>query len=662
MAGTTGRPGRPRPADTGARGTGAADTAGPPEGAGAADGYRAADLARLREVLARHRLVNLTGPPGVGKTWLADRLGAAETVDLCRPGAGTALRLGLRRPAGAPDAPVDAPVTPRGDEPDGLVVVDCVDSAERAALLWAAVAERHGGPRLLVLSRGPLPAREGWTGSGAVTVPLDPLPGHAVDALVRAWGVTDPEGRSLAVRLAGGVPLLAAAACRALHAGTAPGAAGAVADRIAGELLQRLARELPGRRWQHALRLLATVGAADEKLLAGGPDLFAALGRLSIVSPGPLGLSLREPYRNVLELAYRWRRPTAHRTLRERAAGYRRGLLAEAASSAGQAELVEQGLFLTGDPDLRRALFPPEESPVGIGPARETEADDIGRLMHSWAVRGGFAPRRALQLAERWVAHGVSSFHVARDRAGRPVGLAGLLPISDRTADGAEPLLQQHTERVVGGGADGGLLLGAAYCPEPAVHARMLRHILRCAVASGHLVVSTASPDYQALVRTLGFQPHGRLRDDFYRCGRRSEVYSNDFAPAALPWWLQRLGAGPGTGPRDETVAAVAWALSRIRDPRALATSGLLGSPATPTVAALQAWLYEAVLELGTGEDPADAEAGAILQAYYLGRAAGHHQVAARLHLSRATYFRRLRRGLESLATGLTAAAGRPRA
>ncbi|MBH5335157.1 hypothetical protein IHE55_10250 [Streptomyces pactum] len=536
---------------------------------------------------------------------------------------------------------------------DGLVVVDGVDTAARAALLHDVVAELPGCPRLLVVGRRPLRSWAGWTGSGVVTVPLDPLPGHAVDALARAAGITEPETRALVVRLAGGVPLLAAAACRAVHAGASPGTPGAVADRIAEELVQRLAHELPGRRRQHALRLLATVGAADEKLLGGGPELFAALGRLSVVAPAPSGLTLREPYRHVLELAYRWRRPTAHRAAAERAAAYRRELLTEAVTSAEQAELTEQGLFLTGDPELRRALFPPLESAARIGPAREAEADDIGRLMHAWALRGGFATRRALHLTERWVAHGVSSFHVARDREGRPVGLAGLLPISERTADGAEPLLQQYTGAVVDRGDDGALLLGAAYCPDPATHARLLRHILRRAVAARHLVVSTASPDYQALVRTLGFRPHGSLRDDIYRCGRRPEVYSNDFTPAALPWWLRRLGAEPAAGPQEETVADVAWALSRIRDPGALATSRLVGSPATPTVSALQAWLYEAVLELGTAEEQADAEAGAILQSYYLGRAGNHHRVATRLHLSRATYFRRLRRGLEVLATRL---------
>jgi hypothetical protein len=130
-------------------------------------------------------------------------------------------------------------------------------------------------------------------------------------------------------------------------------------------------------------------------------------------------------------------------------------------------------------------------------------------------------------------------------------------------------------------------------------------------------------------------------------------VYTNDFTSTALPGWLGRLDRAASPAPVQDAAAEVARALSRIRDPRALANSPLLACAATPTVPDLQAWLHDAVLDLAVGEDLADAEAGTILQAYYLGRASTHHQVACRLHLSRATYFRRLRRGLEAVAARL---------
>ncbi|MEU9029000.1 hypothetical protein AB0D46_16050 [Streptomyces sp. NPDC048383] len=122
----------------------------------------------------------------------------------------------------------------------------------------------------------------------------------------------------MAVRLAGGYPLPAALAAREFLAGTpadAPGAPadapGAVADAVTEEVLGRLDRERPrsGGRDRHALRLLATVGAGDERLLTAGPEVFSALAAWGLVRRGPLGLAVREPYRSLFELAYAWRRP-----------------------------------------------------------------------------------------------------------------------------------------------------------------------------------------------------------------------------------------------------------------------------------------------------------------------------------------------------------------
>lgn len=519
-----------------------------------------------------------------------------------------------------------------------------------------------------------------------MTVGLGPRPAAAVEAQARAAGVTDLEAVALVVRLAGGVPLLADLACRALHAGISPDVPGAAADRMAGEVLERLGRERPGQRWRHALRLLATVRTGDERLLAGGPGLFETLAGLSLVRRERLGLTVREPYRSLFETAYRWRRPQAYEDVRTRAAGYRRALLTERASGPQErAGLVEEGLFLSGDPLVRTTLFPPSEEFSRIGPARAGEADDIGRLMHRWAVRGGFDVRRSERIVERWLEGGPAAFRLARDREGRPVGLAALLPVGADTEAGIEPLLQQHTADLLGGGpGSGGLFLGAAYGEDPVVHAQILRDILGEAVRAGHLVVSTASPDYQALLRTLSFRPHGGIRDDVYRCGRRPEVYSHDFGAAGLPGWMGALtvpagapaGRGPGPQrqagpvqagpagavpagepPAQDVPVLVAWALARLGDPAALARSPLLARPGIGSPAGLRAWLRGAVAELAAADAQADAEAGAILQAYYLGRSCTHHQVARRLHVSRATYFRRLRRGLALVAARLPAGA-----
>ncbi|MFJ6940242.1 hypothetical protein [Streptomyces sp. NPDC101132] len=597
-------------------------------------------LDALLAAVAAHPVVNLCGGLGTGKSTLARRLPATAAVDL----SGLPADRARERTAGLAAAPGD-----------GLLLVDGVDGPGHAE----AVAEALDGRArpVLLVSRRPLRAAPGWARHDPATVPLGPRPAAAVEEQVRAAGLTDPEAVALAVRLAGGLPLLAELACRELLSGTPADAPGAVADAVAEEVVRRLDREhaRPGGRHRHALRLLATVRAGDERLLSGGPDLFSALAGLSVVRREPLGLAVREPYRSLLELAYAWRRPGAHEGVRKRAADYRRALLTERAEPREQARLVEQGLFLSGDPVLRDALFPPVDDAALVGPARPGEADAIGRLMRSWAVRSGFDTRRAERVTERWLEDGASSFHLARDRDGAPVALAALLPVGSETADGIEPLLQQHAAGTV---PAGGLFLGAAFGTDAGAHAQILRHVLVRSVFAGHLVVSTASPDYQLLLRTLSFRPHGAVRDDVYRCGRPPEVYSHDFAAAGLPGWMRRLAPGAGPGPAPDLPALVAAALARVREPDRLADSPLLTRPGLATPGSLCDWLYAAVRALAASGDAADAEAGAILAAYYLGRPRTHHQVARSLHLSRATYFRRLRRGLALLAGRLPVTPG----
>ncbi|MEE1823684.1 helix-turn-helix transcriptional regulator [Streptomyces sp. BE20] len=500
---------------------------------GGSGGNGSQTLEELRGAVAAHRLVNLTGPLGVGKSRLAARLDDTTRIDLDLPRALSVLRRALADPATA----------------RRTLVIDGVDGRQRREAVSAALDEDTGArrPSLVVVSRRPVLADPRWAHPHIAALALPP----ACDGLITtmAAAVESQEGRALAVRLAGGIPLLADAACRALACSPPPASPGAIADQLAEVILERVGRELPGLRWRHALRTLATVRAADEELLPGGPDQFTRLAALSIVERGALGLRITEPYRTILELAYRWRRPQAHESARSHARDYRLTLLGRAHHGRERAELADHGLFLTGHPLLRRELFPAGERTVGFRTALATDGDDIARLMHEWALHSGFDPRRCERLTERWAADDVSAFHLALDRDGRAIGVANLMPIGARTADGVEPLLQQHSGTLTGGG----LFLGAAHCRDPAARAHLLRHVLRQGVEAGRLVVSTASPDYQNLIRGLGFRGHGGIRDDVYRCGRNPEVFSNDLAATALPDWLGRIARGdapaPGPGP-----------------------------------------------------------------------------------------------------------------
>ncbi|MEV6307223.1 hypothetical protein AB0M10_01305 [Streptomyces sp. NPDC051840] len=489
---------------------------------------------QLCAALARRPLVNLTGPLGVGKTVLLGGLDGTVLIDLDRAGGLTALRRALEAPAGR------------------TVVVDSVDGRSRRDALHGELERLEDErPPVVVVSRRPVLSDPRWARSGAAIVTM--TPDRDGRMATQAAAVEDPEGQALVLGLAGGIPLIADAARRALDAGTPPSVPGAVADLVAEEILERLGRELPGRQWRHALRLLATVGSGDERLLPGGPDHFASLASLSVVSRGALGLTITEPYRTVLELAYRWRRPEAHENVRARARDYRLTLLAATRDRAERAALTEQGLFLTAVPLVRQTLFPADPGGVSVRTAADADAGDVGRLMRRWALDSGFHAGRCDRLTERWAGDDISAFHLVHDQRGRAIGLAGLMPIEERTATGVEPLLQQYSAALDAGG----LFLGAAYCPDPAARALLLRHLLRrAALRDGQLVVSTANPEYQALMRGLRFRVHGTIRDDVYGCGRRPVVYSNDFTAAALPSWLSSTTEAGDAGPTTGTSSA----------------------------------------------------------------------------------------------------------
>jgi tetratricopeptide (TPR) repeat protein len=96
-------------------------------------------------------------------------------------------------------------------------------------------------------------------------------------------------------------------------------------------------------------------------------------------------------------------------------------------------------------------------------------------------------------------------------------------------------------------------------------------------------------------------------------------------------------------------------ALERLDDPVGLAKTSLAELAALPgdppkVADRLRTVLISSMQHLASSESPQRAEAGQLLLDYYVRRAGSHELVAERLHLSRATFYRRLRLGWELLA------------
>ncbi|MBT0567503.1 hypothetical protein [Williamsia sp. CHRR-6] len=559
-------------------------------------------------------LVNLVGALGTGKSTLIASLPNSQVIDMDRAHAGADIRRALSRP-------------------DIRVAIDNVDGRRRLGVALAAItAIPH--PNVIVVTRRPVVSLPGW--SNVSTIRLEPTCDETIAELAAELGVGD-RALPAVVRMAAGVPLIAVAAARALAQDIPLRPDGPLADHVAGEILSRLGRELPGWKWQFLLRGLATMGAGDEKMLRTRPDQFDALADLTLVNRSTAGLVVAEPFRWVLETAYRWRDPSGHQAVRSKAAAYRRDRMVSATTAAERAPQVEQALFLHGDNQVRETFFPPGRPFLPIRAARTEDSGAIGELMQGWAVHNGFDRKQCDRLAEQWVSDDVTGFHLIEDAAG-PVGLLRLVMVGDRTIDGVEPLVQQYGDTLLGRSRRT-LFLGAAFCPHPVAHAQLLRHIIENALTADRLVVSTAGHDYQQILSALRFATHGDIRDDTFRCGKPPVVFSNQFTAAALPGWIGRLG-----GADDDHVQATAFALARLREPAS--------KPGLRAVAVdeLRERMTSAIATLTASPDPVDAESGRILTAYYLGGQRTHVQVYLQLHLSRATYFRRLRHGHAAVA------------
>ena len=110
-------------------------------------------------------------------------------------------------------------------------------------------------------------------------------------------------------------------------------------------------------------------------------------------------------------------------------------------------------------------------------------------------------------------------------------------------------------------------------------------------------------------------------------------------------------------GSRAITVEHVKQALEAMHRPRELAEGGLgrlLGLEADADGARLRAVLAEQIEALAASPDGRDREAGQLLRDYYLRRVGSQELVADRLHMTRATFYRRLHLGWQLVGERLT--------
>jgi hypothetical protein len=435
-----------------------------------------------------------------------------------------------------------------------------------------------------------------------------------------------------------------------------------------------------------ALRTLIEAGAVvqrfDEETLAaiaGRPpgDAFAALCRLSIVRPTARGLALHDDVRRLVADDLRWRQPERYRELRLRAIEHLRRLAARAPADERE-RLLEERLFLWGHEVARSLLYAADEpGELWVEPARPEDRLELIALHRRWQsqVRPalGFSSADVPWDAERhwrWfeqlVSHPAARVRIARHRTGDPLGYDVVLPVREATL----PLVRAHD--VISRTVDAyGRLVGVAPAEQPdlvflahlglagplpeATRSALIRDLLSVLARGGVCLCSLDLEEYRRLAEALGFRPvpgsETRFRGDAYL------GYALDLTRVGPEPWLRALLAqrplppvGPGELERELRDVLIHW-----HDDRRLAASSLAALvPAdAPAHADAVRSLVEAAVRRAQALAASDHElALSALELAYIRRAGTHEHVADELHVSRATFYRLLHRGL-----GLTAAA-----
>ena len=145
------------------------------------------------------------------------------------------------------------------------------------------------------------------------------------------------------------------------------------------------------------------------------------------------------------------------------------------------------------------------------------------------------------------------------------------------------------------------------------------------------------------------------------RAGLPTIVAPVEVPPPAQPIEVKADGPKWSRDPKNPIrEMLVKAALNDLGTPEALARNPIATLPGVArdgesAAANLRAVLIDIIKEIAVASDPRDAEAGKVLDDYYVRKVGSHEVVMERLHLTRPTLYRRLDRGFERIADKLDA-------
>ena len=412
----------------------------------------------------------------------------------------------------------------------------------------------------------------------------------------------------------------------------------------------------------------ATLLAVADRVM--DPIAFARLCALSIVRPTAHGLTLHEDVRHLLAEDLRWRDADRHAALRQRARAYFRKR-AHTSGTAERARLMCEQIFLSEQDEVRRALFGDQElARVQVGPPRPADRGALEQLWQDWVGQHGEEDGFVRTLLE---SPGVR-VRVARNQRHQVLGFAAAVPLSKDCM----PLVQHNpaVEDLVGGYLwkrsdslpdvpEASRLFWHTQVArrEPAASATLaalLRESIEIFAQGGvHLTMSSSAlPQHKLALEALGFEPIGpRGPGD-----AASRGYVLDLLRVGVDSWVNSLAATRAAAhglPRTELEQELQTALAHWGDDAWLSGSKLLGAsfmsagPGHLDIPWMREYVAGVLSQLATkgGADERLA-CRAVLLAYLTPRVS-HLEAMEQLAVSRATFYRLLKRGVQRLAARL---------
>jgi hypothetical protein len=421
---------------------------------------------------------------------------------------------------------------------------------------------------------------------------------------------------------------------------------------------------------------------------------FEQVCRLSVVRPVAHGLMLHDEVRRILADDLRWRNREQYQAWRQRAAEHFRDRM-RSARAEDREWLLTQRLYLWGHAFVQKMLFGQDDpGEVWVEPGTAEDERQVLQIEMIWHTQ--LMPGLGIVHYEQDPEHDTAAHEadmarllalpgrrlaVARDEEGQALGYSLLVPISAQSADYMArhrilgPLLRAYLRRVGPEALPRSPETSNAWYivqlthkgvrPE-AVIAALWRDVFSVFAREAVILFTLGLKEHKGLVKALGFEHMVGDYPVIWGMSDLTEAYLLDLAQIGLEPWIEAIMAGrqpPRALSTDELEQAVQDALVHWRDDAWLATSALAQSSVVARLAprahgadAVRCVLGQALEKASARAMPEVALAYRAVEGAYLARTTSHERTAEELAVSRTTFYRLLRRGVQGLAQALQSA------